>query len=191
MIIDTAIALCNLEDAKRMLNIEDASKDDLIIQLINAVSEDCQNRYAYRNLIADDFTENYDGDGTNVLFLKHAPLNTVASVILSDSGAALDASTYVLYLAESKIVLKYNVFAVTINEIEIQYNGGYVDIDSLPKELRQSVVDAVAYRFMQSDKKRWGLVTQSMGEQQSTYETSDYPKAITKILDSYNRGGYA
>lgn len=193
MSLDSTIALCTLEDVKRYMTVTDALNDDIMTDLINAVSADCQNRYLERTILktADEHVELYDGDDTNILFLRNYPIISVDSLVLYEGASSLTDTDYVIYEAEGKIALKYDIFKRTINEIEVTYHAGYDGVANVPKDLRQSVIEAVAHQFVIFDKKRLGMTSQTLGEQTQAYTQDDYPPRVIHVWENYKRPTYS
>ena len=80
-----------LAQMRAFLNIPtaQAGKDDLLTLLLDAYNGKIEN-YLGVTMKNSTYTESYDGDGTDYLFLNHAPIVSVTS--LSIDGTALSAT---------------------------------------------------------------------------------------------------
>lgn len=132
-------ALCTLGNIKSQLNITstDSSRDTFIEDLIEDTSSILEGpSYLGRNIVGRMYTEYYDGDGTGSLFVRHRPLNSVAT--LSDdtdrewdspSVDVIDTDDYMIYREEGKIQLYDDEVTFDLPDggqnILIEYHAGY------------------------------------------------------------------
>jgi uncharacterized phiE125 gp8 family phage protein len=186
-------ALVTLADVKGYLGLRETSGDEQLLTLINAISLQAQNGIIRRDLESVERTEYYDGDGTNVLVLKHYPVTDISSFVAFTGGGELTVDDDYVLLADRGIIkLKYLLFPRSYQEIAITYTAGYEDADSdgaldVPWDLKQSIIEAVALRKRQKDKKWIGLRSQSRGDNSAEYSLATFPTQITDVWKRYRR----
>jgi len=174
-------ALCTSDEVRDFLS-GTLSVDDMdrIISLINSTSKLFEN-YCCRTIVANDFTEYYDGGYSKLLFLDNFPINTINSVYLVE-----DLSTEtIIPSGEYKIVdsigIYYpSVFPLGIQNIKVSYEAGY---DEVPEDIKQVCIEEVVRVFKRRDR----LDVTSISKPEGNYNViSDPSLPRTKnVLDYY------
>jgi len=177
------MALTSLTKVKEFLRITDNNDDTLLTNLISRVEKEVK-EYCQRDFEATDYTEYYDGDGTDTLLVDNYPINSVSELYDDpdrDFGAdtLIDPSDYVIYSEEGKVVLDGSVFSKGKKNIKIVYNAGYTTI---PADLEQAVIKLVAAEYLLGQ----GSVNVVEGEGQQIRPQKLREEAY-KILDRYRR----
>ena len=119
----------------------DTDMDAILVDLLDAYNGKMEN-YLGVSMINSTYTESYDGDGTDCLFLNHYPIVSVTS--LSIDGTALsvveDADFYI-YADKGYIKLDDTTFTTTdYRNVDIVYVAGHgADRDSIPYVLKNSL----------------------------------------------------
>lgn len=147
-----------IEKVKEYLGGEFGSdKDSVLASLIAQVSayvrKKCQN-----NILAADYIEYYDGDGSNTLLLRQFPINSIDS-IYDDNTYIFDLPTQIppgdiipssagnTEMAKTGIIkLKDNIFSTGEQNIKITYNAGYM---AVPEDLELGVIKLVGACFLE------------------------------------------
>jgi len=179
-------SFCSLEDVKQWLKLDSDDDDGHLITWINTVSADCE-KFCNRQFIARVRTENFEGDNTNVLILNHRPVSSIATIKLYDGATELEETDYHLDGETGMIILESLVFAKTFWEIEVQYTAGYTLAD-IPEDLRKSIIEGVVFRYQKQDKKRVGVLRQSLAEQSTDYATNTMTDEVTDVWKYYRAG---
>lgn len=175
---------------KQALKIDtlDTDHDNELEALINACYLMLE-AYIHHPLKAADYTEYYDGDGTNSLVLRKYPINSVASIYddLTREWAAstLIPSTDYLIDNEEQIgtVRLYKntaIFASGIKNIKITYNAGYATI---PNDAARACIMLVAYYFNRQGSE--GMTAQSIGGKSESYVDEALPLYIRQMVNKY------
>jgi len=117
--------IVTLSEMRSFLNIPTAqtAKDNLIIDLLDSYNTMIED-YIGVALITKSYTESYDGDGKDTLFLKHYPIVSVTT--LTVDSTALTASDYYSYGTEGYIRLDSDTFSTDDPQnIAIVYTAGH------------------------------------------------------------------
>jgi uncharacterized phiE125 gp8 family phage protein len=188
MSVDSTVALVDLPTVKDFLNLTGAADKDRALQdLINNVSSDCMKHCCRVFLTATYTNEKYDGHNDGTLILKNYPVTAVSELIPYEDATALDVDEdYVIWDAAAGIIklLDGKTFPKTIMGIDVTYTAGYA-FASLPYDLVQSVLEAIAFRFAERDTKRWGVDSQQMREQSTNYIRRPYTEHVYSVWNRY------
>lgn len=207
--------LCQLADVKTWLGITDSASDALLTRLIATTSQDFLNairrtdltptadwtdrlfserdywwRGVYPSAIADAIHS--PGHGRHEIYLKHYPVNTIASVTangetltevsdptdLTQSGWWFDDSR--IGEDRQKIYLIGLIFPMALNpwdllpNLVIAYNAGYsaafTGSGSIPQDIQQAIIEWVAIKRGQSQ-------LQSVNQAASGFKIGDYEQS--------------
>jgi uncharacterized phiE125 gp8 family phage protein len=187
--IDTTSALVELEEVKAWLDIKASDKDNWFQQLINRVSADCA-AYCDRTLISATYTDaEYDGTGSDTLVLPHYPVSAITALKASINGAALTEGREEDFVFDSDtgiVTLIGGTFSKEKRGVTITYTAGYT-LANVPQDLKQAVLEAIAFRYMEMDRKRVGVTSQEAGQQRSYYTTEPYPEHVRQVWDRYTK----
>lgn len=140
--------------------------------MVNAVNSQILG-YINRNLISANYNEVWDSIGSDELLPREYPINSVASIKISNtsdfSGAIiLDPTWY--YVQKDSIVFNGAVLPTGRACVQILYNAGY-DIASIPKHL--------ILAFVEQFKTMWSRSNVGTIDPPSNYET------ISKMGESF------
>lgn len=160
-------------------------------QIITSASE-WINGYVGYVLVGTDYdgTDDdslYDGDGSNSLWTKQFPLNTITTIHQDadrtfGSDTLIAASDYVFY-STGKILLPNDRWYVGAKTIKVVYNAGYATI---PDDLKQACIAIVDYYYKAFRDHRFG----DGGETTVDYTISyihGIPTEAKKLCDKYKR----
>ena len=236
--------LCQLADVKAWLSITDGLSDALLTRLIATTSQDFINTIRRPDLTPSaDWTDNffdyrdywwirggqfvpyysgyeYFGQSENrrqVIFLRHYPVNTIASVTLDD--VVLDEVTDPTdltqmgwwfddagLLGEDRQMFHLIGFLFAFpncgRRMVVEYNGGYsaafTGDGSIPQDIQQAVIEWIALKRGQSQ-------LQSVNQSATGFNIGDYsqtnpisplslgvleaaiPTSIQAVIDHYSR----
>jgi len=190
--IDSVNALISLEEAKQFINkdLNDQTEDNKILQYINSASWYC-NSFTHRKLKARDLTEYYSGDGSNTLMVNNYPINSIASIYddldrAYGADTLIDSGDYVIMptTLAFKVVYDGGVFMRGIRNIKITYNAGY---STIPWDLREACLELVGFYWMNTEEKRFGILSINLGDGSVRIDTTQVPKSVMQILEYYKR----
>lgn len=116
--------IVTLSEMRSFLNIPTAQtgKDNLLISLLDSYNDEME-LYLGVTMINSTYTEYYDGDGRDSLFLKHNPIISVTSLTLD--GTALVENTDFYIRDSCYIKLEDDVFTEDLNNVVIVYVAGH------------------------------------------------------------------
>ena len=187
-----AYALITLADVKDFVGIDvkGSANDAVIVDLIDRVTAGFE-KYCDRKFESRTYTERYDGDGSDHLYLKNFPITSVSG-IFDDSDWAWAASTELTsttYRIEDEIGIVRKsgyVFTEGTQNLQATYTGGYSEA-TMPGDLKQACVDEVSRLFTH---RRDGDVTvKSTDEESITFAAKNYLPSTLRVLDRYKRIG--
>jgi hypothetical protein len=144
-------ALCSLAMVKAIVKKADTPNDALLELIINAVSKDIEG-FCKRTFSQATYTEYHNGDGTNLLFLRQWPINTITS-IHNDSNCpptfgsdSLEDDTYYGYDDDEiagGVFFRESTLYKGLKNIKVVYSAGYdrgtapgATDDTLPYDLQ-------------------------------------------------------
>lgn len=188
MSIDTDNSLVSLGDMKDYLGITNDDFNSEIEHLIDAVSK-YFNDFTNRKLKARDLTEYYDGDGLDVLYVDHYPINSITHLYIDtdreyEAADEIDPDDYIIYDDMGKVALDDVVFSEGKQSVKIEYNGGYATI---PYHLENACKEQIAFLFKRDkDGNRIGIKSLA-GEGATTTYVQSMPETVEQILKRYWR----
>lgn len=178
-----------LEDIKNLLGIDDTSKDNVLIQLINATSQWLINAIG-RDIMKNEYLEKKKGFNKQKMTVKYYPVREIKRIYNIATGVDLvpadliNRSTNKFELEKGIIYLDSGFKAAGYNYglepdmypisryIGISYVAGYVfpsqatddEPCDLPADLVQVVIDKIKYDFYQSEMGIDGLSSFSISD---------------------------
>lgn len=189
--VDTTIALVSLADQKEYLGIASGttSEDSILSFFINEISARC-NSYTGRFILSKSYTEYYDGDGSEELFLKNYPVTVVSSIYDDvnrefNSNSLISSDNYIVETT-SGIIRLWNRMAFNCGKanIKIVYTAGYA-IANVPGDLKGAVKRWVALLYQKYVHKRWDQQSESIGDNTMTFIEEAIPKEVAAALDNH------
>ncbi len=186
-----ANALVSLADLKSFLGITDTTKDFTLTMYINGISDYIQGNGG--TVLAKDYTEKYQGNGTQNLILKHRLINSVATLKSFDTeitGYEILSGPGMLYrdggwgISGSSAPMMSDRVNWPSKSIEITYNAGYATV---PSDLLMLVMALIKNQYEYDTKIESGLKSYSIGDVQMSW--GDASKVLSSnqnsILNKY------
>jgi len=183
-------ALTDLTTVKAVLGITDASKDELLKHLINAMTDNIESICGRRfKAPGSDAVELVNGTGRPDIFVKNYPLISVTKVEKKTSNSPLTfeeilAGDYVKEDAIGRFRLQEGDSENDIQNYRVTYKGGYAVI---PVDLEQACISLVSNEF--NDRKARGIQSESLGQYSVTYgkNESELDPEILQVVKRYKR----
>lgn len=194
--------LTTLADVKSWLGVIDASQDAAITRMILAAEARirglCGNVTSF---LTGTYTQTFDGNNAQILWLKHAPVTSITSIVID--GTTLDSTTYTLDAARGAVGFKYPARSTTFSlpgngaltitgqsyntpsfggayqSVVVTYVGGYANQAAIPYDLQQAAVELAALYYMARDRDP-GL--QSESHSNYSWTRGDAGDSIAEIL---------
>jgi hypothetical protein len=160
---------------------------DVLLQDLNKRLSAWVEQYCDRRFAKATYTEQQDGDGTDVVVVTHWPMISVASLYddpdrVFGAGTLIAPADYVIYKDEGRIQLDGLTFSRGLQNVKVTYDAGYAEI---PPDLQQAVCELIADRFRH--KEHQGLRSLSIGAYSVGFTEAELPEEVRAILDSYRR----
>ena len=167
-----------------------ATADDAITQTLITKASTWANNYTSRILAQQTFTEYYDGDGSNLLFLNNYPISSITTIhqdIDREFGddTLEDSTDYFTYADNRKLVGDGIAWDIGRQTIKVVYVAGY-EIGSVPEDLVNVITMLVDFWFKEYDAHRFGVTSTGSETNRITYE-KNIPVEIKEMLDPYRK----
>lgn len=192
------MALCTLEEVKNHFGFGDDAGDEEQIDRLITAAQGLFERYCGRVFDEATFTEYWNGDGTDLLFIKNYPIISIAS-IHDDSGdhsygddTLIDPTGYAI-INDNHVQLYSTVFNKSVNNVQIIYVAGYSDTTPgdhvpIPDELTQACIAQVGWMFKQGKGHQYGISTKTLDDGSIGFiETSALLPSVRETLRLYRR----
>jgi hypothetical protein len=186
------IDLCTLQEVKVYVSLDTdkavGNIDTLLERLITSKTKAITTYIGYTQILAAEYTEYIDGNGTQYLFPSNIPINTVTSVHDSpdwvyDSDSLIDSSYYKI-VDKRYIVLNGYAFAISNQNVKIVYNAGYTTI---PEDLAQVCIEEVVRTY--NDKANIGVSSRTDRHGGVTKVEKGFMTQSIEIMDKYRKIG--
>lgn len=179
------IDLCTLDQVKTYLGGPiPPSLDPVLQQLITAASAYVMSA-CNRTFKSANYTETYDGTGTERLLLKQTPVTAVASVevdgLLWNMTTSARADGY-QFDATGLYATGCAWFPYVLRVVKVAYTAGYTTI---PADLAQAVVEMVCDKYKRRD--NLGIAARQIAGETISYTAADVPKSAKPVLQAYTR----
>lgn len=165
------MSIITLTDLKSYLNITGTTEDTHLTIIVNGVNT-AINNYVGRELESDEYSEVYDGPGTDALLLKHFPVTAITEVLLKgqeieewtgwgDDDWESSSNEYYMKDDGSAGIL-YNRYCWPNGRaiISIQYTAGY---ETIPADIYLGTLQLAAYWRNITQPSRIGIVSEYLG----------------------------
>lgn len=177
--------LTTLDQVKALLETQETQWDDLIKELISAVSARAA-AYCNRDFEQKERVEYHDGGG-QYLYLKGLPVVSIASIHGSDTwvwdeGALIPGDHYQLFGA-GLLAYRFGVWPYGPRALKVVYTGGYAP-EAVPDDLEMAVRTQVAYDFRR--RKDIGLESVSFPDGSiQKMSSGEFLSMVKQVLDRY------
>ena len=163
--------------------------------IINYVSMRFENETG-RKLKSRDYTEVYDGNGANALYLNNYPIASTDITITIDAARAFDdtgdevTATDVMLTTENGLVrLDDDTFSAGRGNVQVEYTAGYSTASEFALTFAAKELGSLMWQRMRQ-KEAIGVRTESFEGHSVTYE-NDLPWSVKKVLDIYRDRRFA
>lgn len=181
------MALCTLNEVKEYNDITDDTNDALLENLINRVSEEIEN-YCDRKFESQSYTDYFDGNNYNLLFITQYPVITASGVEVWDDcdwvwgDDTLISGTNYTVIDNRYVLLKNTSFVDGSKNVKINYVAGY---DSIPTDLTQFTIEEVIRKF-KARRNPGDIKSKALPDGSVTYKDASY-LSDASVLDTYKR----
>lgn len=191
---DATVALVSTANVKTFLGITGSTEDTIIDALVNSMSVAIA-KYCGRDFVSAAATEYYDGTDAPSLVLKRYPIITLTSLNIDGarlfgSSTDVDVSANVIVDNNSGIITLWNLydkFPCGRRNVKVVYTAGYATI---PADLQHAAKLAVQFTYKRHyTEQRIGIVSESVGDKNISYDQGDLPSPVKKLLAPYRKAG--
>ena len=176
--------LTTLTRVKEYLDIEsdDTTFDSLLQRSITASSRQIE-AYCNRALDIQNYSEDYDGNASDILFLRSTPIVSVTSLSIDDE--ALQPEEFKVY--DDYLRLVSRLFTPGKLNVSVEYSAGFFDAQtgSPPADLEDACIQLVAFKF--NLRGADGLEARRVGQSADSFAGLAIPLSVVIILDKYRR----
>jgi uncharacterized phiE125 gp8 family phage protein len=176
--------LTTLADVKEYLDIgaDEATFDSLLGRLITASSRQIE-AHCGRALEIKSYTETYDGNASDILFLDNTPIVSVVSLELD--GEAVQPEDYKAH--DDYIRLLSRLFAPGELNVAVTYSAGLFDAGAgaPPADLEDACIQLVAFKF--NLRGADGLTDRRANQTAEKFVGAAIPLSVAIILDKYRK----
>lgn len=179
--------IVQLEDLKQALNIDNTTSDDLLFEVLKRADQEAKT-YCNRIFEVANYTEYYDGQGTNLIFLRQFPVVSITSIHDDigreyTSGYLLDDEDYTFDEKSGAVTLDYYNFMKGKKNVKVIYRAGYgtgTGETNVPEDLKNAIIDLAISDFLTKQ----GSINSVSGQ---PMEFSSKTKGAYEILDKYRK----
>jgi hypothetical protein len=181
--------LISLADVKAYLGGDLQSNDDAVLCRLIAAASTFFITACGRPILAESFSETYDGKGNGRLYLRQTPVIAVQSLTIDGIAVEQAASPGLpgWRLNGNVILLFGHWFNRSLANVAVTYTAGYA---TLPADIVEAVAELVGLRYRGRD--RLGKMSESMGGMATTsYAQKDVSPFIASVIARYSRTNLA
>ncbi|WP_018610248.1 phage head-tail connector protein [Uliginosibacterium gangwonense] len=171
-------ALITLDAVKAYLGlgaVPNASQDALLVALIERASAAIEN-YCQRKLTLEARTEWRNGNNSNCMILRDAPIQSVEAVSIDGQSTPVEA----ISLVGRTIRLTNLVFRSGISNVRVDYTAGF---EAIPADMQQACIETVALMFRRRD--HLDVSSKALAGETINYIVDELTPSARRILSNY------
>lgn len=184
-----ATTLFSLDVVRNYVGANDATLDDLIVRIADAVSERIEMQ-TNRVFVTRTIVETLNGDGSRRLVLRFCPIVAVASLTMKYTAdqatpdALVEGTDYDIDKRIGKIMLRTLTFPEVFQGVVCTYSTGFgaKDAATLPADLYEAALEYVKYLYSIKTANAVAATSVSLGN--STFMlTQDLPADLKRAIN--------
>lgn len=178
-----ATAICLVSDIYSMLSVSDSADESLIQNLIDRKTEHFERYCGLDSFYVADYVEYYDGQGSNLVFVKNIPINSVTEIAVDadwswGTDTVVDSDDY--RVVEDRYIIYQSYFDIGIQNIKVSYNAGY---STIPLDLKQVLIDEVVRTY--NRRKEQDVLIKTLQDGSTHYVPSGLMPSTRHVLSRY------
>jgi len=195
MALDITIALVDVSEVKTYgaLSQDDPSDIDLLESLINSASQDIAD-YCNREfiLVSEDVSEIFEGDGTDTVYLRNAPITSdisATSDIYYWSGTEwTNLTSATIRQNSAKGIIKFTDGNRFIDGLEykITYQYGWSQ-SNVPADLKEACCRIVLFKRKLYAEDLHGISVRNFVDESTSYSFNQLPDDVKRVMNKYRR----
>ncbi len=212
------IDLVTVADMHAYLGIKDDNvSDDATIQLCITAASLYWLWYTGRDTIADTvvspfvapvaYNENYDGSGSNRMFLRNVPIQSVQSLTVNTrtipQSTAFGQAGWLIDSSQKSLVIRGgggasqsftsdvlfigfvgNFFAKGLQNVNVQYTAGF---NGVPVDIQLAATQMIAVNYKRKDWIDQASRAMAGGAGTTSYRAWEMPQEVRSVMNNYKR----
>jgi hypothetical protein len=188
MALDTTNALIDFDYIRDKIKTIADTDQERVESLINAASLHA-NSHTKRLLLARDYTDDYDGQGTEEIVLNQFPVNSITSIYIDaerdfTADTELTSDNYIYYDDIGVVVRTNGSFGRGRKNVRINYNAGFATV---PEDLKLSVSEMVMWMMKREVSNQIGVKSITAPDGVNTAMELSMPLSVRTVWDLYRR----
>lgn len=179
-----ATQLTDLNRVKRYakINIDEDSDDDILNNLLSAVSEEIR-QYCQQDFDLALFEEVYNGSGNAYIQLSQSPVHEVRSLTVAGQSVSEspDGMRPGFVIEDRALMNAMGRWPSGLNIVRVAYVAGYL---SVPEDVQEACAYVTALRYKKRES--LGLTSKASGNgSNDTFDPTDLPSHVQQVLHKY------
>lgn len=179
------MAILSLAEYKVFAGITNANADTRLTAILNSAEQFFLMRIR-RNIEETEYTEKYNGDGTQTLVLKRWPVTDFSELKVSDE--VIDSADYTVDSVNGVVKINAGTFTCGFQNVEVTYKSGYLVAD-IPLEIKMAIAEIVQKKYVQFDKKGETYSSEAFFGGSLVFKDSDLTDYTNQVINTYKRKG--
>lgn len=179
-------ALVTIDDVKDYYGLKSSAHDvnTLIEELINRISTLFESISG--NIKAADYTEFYDGENIELLFVGHLPIISITSINDDpewdwEAATLIDSVDYMIHSCKRYIVLKVSL-ANNVQNVKIVYRAGF---EVIPEDIKHACIEEIVRKY--KHRTDFDVTSKSREDGSVSYTQKGLMPLTIKILKKYKQ----
>jgi len=180
-----ATAIATVSDIYEFVSVSDSGDDNLIQDLIDRKTVMFSNYCEIDSFFIADYIEYYNGRGSEYLFVKNNPINSITNIADDTDwlwGADSTISSNDYRIVENRYVVYKYTFADGKQNVRISYNAGY---SVIPLDLKQILIEEVWRNYKR--RKEQDVLIKTLQDGSTHFVPSGLMPSTKQVLDKYKR----
>jgi len=180
-----ATAIATVQQVLDFVSVDSSDDEALLQVLIDRKTEMFEGYCGIDSFYINDYVEYYDGNGTQHLFVKNNPINSIAE-IADDSDwvwgtdTVLTAADY--RIVKNRYVVYKNSFTIALQNIRISYNSGY---SVIPLDIVEVLIEEVWRNYKR--RKESDVLIKTLSDGSTHFVPSGLMPNTRQVLSRYKR----
>lgn len=188
----TLFALDTVKDWIKIPSSAQGNIEERLCRMADAVTSRIES-ITRMSFVTRDFTDKYDGDGSNSLFLRHFPVVAISSLTIADSPDAtptvlVEGTDFDVNLRIGEIRLRNYPFFKGFQNVVCTYSAGYgaQDAATLPQDVVHAGLDWIKALYDEGAAGATAASSISIGNSTFILKPGPAPPGVQLVLDHWH-----